>query len=42
VDPQFVHFDDVSSFELASGVNGRPLFGERAMLNLMGTLAAEG
>jgi quercetin dioxygenase-like cupin family protein len=35
VEPQFVHFDDVRSFELASGVNGRPLFGEGAMLNLI-------
>jgi quercetin dioxygenase-like cupin family protein len=35
VDPQFVRFDDVRSFELADGVIGRPLFGEGAMLNLV-------
>jgi quercetin dioxygenase-like cupin family protein len=35
VEPQFVRFDDVRSFELAAGVTGRPLFGEGAMLNLI-------
>ena len=35
MEPQFVHFDDVRSFELAAGVTGRPLFGEGAMLNLI-------
>jgi quercetin dioxygenase-like cupin family protein len=34
-EPQFVRFDDVSAFELARGVSGRPLFGEGAMLNLI-------
>ena len=33
--PQFVRFEDVRSFELADGVTGRPLFGEGAMLNLI-------
>ena len=33
--PQFVHFPDVKSFELAAGVSGRPLFGEGAMLNVI-------
>jgi hypothetical protein len=35
MEPQFVYFDDVRSFELAAGVTGRPLFGEGAMLNLI-------
>jgi quercetin dioxygenase-like cupin family protein len=35
VQPQFVRFEDVRSFELADGVTGRPLFGEGAMLNLI-------
>lgn len=35
MEPQFVRFDDVRSFELAEGVTGRPLFGEGAMLNLI-------
>jgi quercetin dioxygenase-like cupin family protein len=34
-EPQFVRFDDVKAFELATGVTGRPLFGEGAMLNLI-------
>ena len=34
VEPQFVRLDAVRAFELAAGVTGRPLFGERAMLNL--------
>ena len=33
--PQFIHFDDVRSFVLADGVAGRPLFGDRGMLNLI-------
>ena len=33
--PRFVRFEDVRSFELADGVTGRPLFGEGAMLNLI-------
>ena len=33
--PQFVHFPNVKSFELAAGVSGRPLFGEGAMLNVI-------
>jgi len=32
---QFVRFDDVSPFSLVAGVEGRPLFGETAMLNLI-------
>jgi quercetin dioxygenase-like cupin family protein len=35
MEPQFVRFEDVRSFELAAGVTGRPLFGEGAMLNLI-------
>jgi len=35
VKPKFVHFDDVQAFELVEGVAGRPLFGERAMINLI-------
>lgn len=35
MDPVFVHFDDVASFELAAGVAGRPLFGASAMLNVI-------
>jgi unsaturated pyranuronate lyase len=35
VQAQFVRFDDVSSFTLAAGVTGRPLFGAGAMLNLI-------
>ena len=31
----FVRFDDVKPFELTSGVSGRPLFGEGAMINLI-------
>jgi quercetin dioxygenase-like cupin family protein len=33
--PQFLHFDDVSPFALAEGVEGRPLFGNGVMLNLI-------
>jgi quercetin dioxygenase-like cupin family protein len=35
VEPQFVDFEDLRSFELTAGVTGRPLFGEGAMLNLV-------
>ena len=35
MEPQFVDFGDVTAFELAAGVRGRPLFGEGAMLNLI-------
>ena len=35
MEPQFIRFDDVTSFELAAGVTGRPLFGDGAMLNLI-------
>jgi quercetin dioxygenase-like cupin family protein len=32
---QFVRLDAVLAFELATGVTGQPLFGDRAMLNLI-------
>jgi quercetin dioxygenase-like cupin family protein len=32
---QFIHFDDVTPYVLAAGVEGRPLFGSGAMLNLI-------
>ena len=35
MEPQFIRFDDVRSFELAAGMTGRPLFGSSAMLNLI-------
>ena len=35
MEPQFVHFDDVASFSLVEGVEGRPLFGEGAMINVI-------
>jgi quercetin dioxygenase-like cupin family protein len=35
VEPQFVRIEDIKSFELATGVSGRPLFGEGAMLNMI-------
>jgi quercetin dioxygenase-like cupin family protein len=35
MEPQFVRFEDIASFELAAGVRGRPLFGDGAMLNLI-------
>jgi len=35
VEPQFIRLDTVHAFELAAGVAGQPLFGERAMLNLI-------
>jgi quercetin dioxygenase-like cupin family protein len=34
-EPQFVSFDAVVAFELAPGVEGRPLFGDGAMLNMI-------
>ncbi len=33
VEPQFIRFGELASFELAPGVSGRPLFGAGAMLN---------
>ena len=35
VEPQFIRLDSLRAFELAAGVTGQPLFGERAMLNLI-------
>jgi unsaturated pyranuronate lyase len=35
VEPQFVRFEKIRPFTLAPGVEGRPLFGEGAMLNLI-------
>jgi quercetin dioxygenase-like cupin family protein len=35
MDPQFVRFDDVAAFSLVEGVEGRPLFGSNAMVNLI-------
>jgi quercetin dioxygenase-like cupin family protein len=35
VEPQFLQLDTRRAFELATGVAGRPLFGERAMMNLI-------
>lgn len=35
MEPQFIRLDTLRAFELAAGVTGRPLFGERAMLNLI-------
>jgi quercetin dioxygenase-like cupin family protein len=35
MEPQFVDFGTMPSFELAAGVDGRPLFGEGAMINLI-------
>jgi quercetin dioxygenase-like cupin family protein len=35
MEPQFVRLDEVRAFELAAGVAGHPLFGDRAMLNLI-------
>ena len=34
-EPQFIQFDERKAFELATGVSGRPLFGNAAMLNLI-------
>lgn len=35
MDAEFVRLDQTEGFELAPGAIGRPLFGERAMLNLV-------
>lgn len=35
MEPEFVRFEDIRPFTLAHGVEGRPLFGEGAMLNLI-------
>jgi len=35
VEPTFVNFDDVASFALIDGVEGRPLFGDTAMINVI-------
>ena len=35
MEPRFVNFETLASFELAQGVQGRPLFGEVAMINLI-------
>ncbi len=35
MEPQFVDFESLARFELAEGVDGRPLFGEGAMINLI-------
>jgi quercetin dioxygenase-like cupin family protein len=35
VQPRFIRFDDVRPFALTEGVTGRPLFGDRGMLNLI-------
>jgi quercetin dioxygenase-like cupin family protein len=35
MEPQFVQLDEVRAFELVTGVSGRPLFGEGAMVNLI-------
>ena len=35
MEPQFVRFDDVAPFSLVEGVEGRPLFGEGAMINVI-------
>jgi quercetin dioxygenase-like cupin family protein len=32
---QFIHFDDVLPYTLAAGVEGRPLFGSDAMINVI-------
>ena len=32
---QFIHFDDIDGFALTEGVEGRPLFGDGAMVNLI-------
>ena len=34
-EPRFVRFADVKAFDLAAGIDARPLFGEGAMLNLI-------
>jgi quercetin dioxygenase-like cupin family protein len=35
MEPRFVRFEDVKGFELTTGVTGRPLFGEGAMINVI-------
>ena len=35
VEPLFVKFDDIPSFTLIDGVEGRPLFGAGAMINVV-------
>ncbi len=35
MDPQFIRFDDIAAFTLVEGVEGRPLFGDKAMVNLI-------
>jgi len=35
MNPQFVDFGEVTPFSLAAGVEGRPLFGESAMINVI-------
>ena len=35
MEPQFARFETMPVFELATGVTGRPLFGEGAMINLI-------
>lgn len=35
MEPQFVNFETMDAFQLAEGVDGRPLFGEGAMINLI-------
>ena len=35
VQPQFIRFEGLRSFELVPGVVGRPLFGSGAMMNLI-------
>ena len=35
MEPVFARFDEIHAFELVAGVTGRPLFGERAMINLI-------
>jgi unsaturated pyranuronate lyase len=32
---QFVHFDEIKSFDLVEGVSARPLFGAGAMINMI-------
>lgn len=35
MEPRFTRFEDIAAFELTTGVAGRPLFGEGAMINLI-------
>jgi quercetin dioxygenase-like cupin family protein len=32
---QFAHFDDVEAFTVGEGVHGRPLFGDKVMINVV-------